>query len=271
VSRSRRLVTAAVLGVALAAPPCRAEGWGDWWIQLAPVQAVDPAAAVQPGDEEDNPQLQAIRGQYEPRVKVELSFANRVAKWDEQRRDAGITAAVTYLRKFAREMVNKNQNVNQGMMLFIGPPPAGFEDPSAELESKLAAVLEGTMTKEAREAYRDERAKREQFRANAAIENIVAQMDERLDLTPEQRTAIVASFRDNWKREWTPPLQLFVQMSQYTPSVPDEHVTPHLTKEQRTVWAGVQKISARGADFANGVFGGNVLPIDDIDLTRANK
>jgi hypothetical protein len=272
VSRSRRLVTAAVLGVALTAPPCRAEGWADWWIQLAPVQAVDPAAAVQAGDPEDNPQFEAIRVQYEPRVKVELSLANRVAKWNEQERDAAITAAVKFLRGFAGEMLNKNPNVNQGMMLFIGPPPAGFDDPSVELENKLAAAVEATMPKETREAYREERTKRNDFRVHAAIENIVAQMDEKLDLAPEQRRAIIASLRENWKPEWTPPLQLFVQMSQYTPSVPDEHVMPHLTEEQRVVWQGVQKISARGTDAGlNAVFGGNVMPIDDIDLTRANK
>jgi hypothetical protein len=88
-------------------------------------------------------------------------------------------------------------------------------------------------------------------------------------LSPDQRDKIAAALTANWKPEWAPPMQLLIQMGNFIPSVPAEHVVPFLTNEQVRTWRGVQKVSARGNLFGHGLFGGGEQPIDDIDLNEA--
>jgi hypothetical protein len=255
--------------VAAAQGAARAQG------QAAPVIPIDivvvnPAAA--PGnagpDADESPQALAVRRQFEPHIKAELSLANRACQWTADERGKAIKAAVDFLRGYSREAVNQNGAMNQGMMLFVGEAPRGLADPHAAFDAKLGVVLLKQMTDKQREAYQHEREKRDAFVTEAVIDNIVAQMDERLELAPDQRRRIIAALRENWKDAWTPPLQLFVQMPQYVAAAPDEHVLPLLTPEQRLVWQGVQKISARGVDFGGGIFGGREPVMTDIDLAE---
>jgi len=233
--------------------------------------AVNPAAAQGNAgpDADESPQALAVRRQFEPHVKAELSLANRACQWTADERRKAIAAAVDFLRTYSRNVVNQNGALNQGMMLFVGEAPQGLADPHSTFDTKLGAVLLTQMTDQQRKAYQQEREKRDAFVTEAAIENIVAQMDERLELAPDQRRRIIAALRANWKDAWTPPLQLFVQMPQYVAAAPEEHVLPLLTPEQRVVWQGVQKISARGIDFGGGIFGGREPAINDIDLGEA--
>jgi hypothetical protein len=235
--------------------------------EAAPAPAVNPADAAAAGDED--PRLAAIRSQFAPLLKVELSFANRVCHWTDEQRKAAIEVANAWLREFARENAKNNgRAIRGGVMMIAGNMPVAVNAGGAvpPVEKKLEEKLQGAMTEQQRADYDAERAKRDAFRTDATIDNIVAQMDQILNLTPEQRSKINDSLHENWDAGWAPPLELFVQMTEYVAAFPDEYVTPHLTPEQRTIWKGVQRISARGVFFGQGPFGRQSAVIDDIDI-----
>jgi hypothetical protein len=265
-SQSSRLIRFA-LSVVFATPFCgvAAEFEG----QLAAV-AVARAIGPDPDDaKDDDPRVVALRAQMEPLLKTELSFANRVCQWTDEQRIKSIGVAKAWLSDFARGNARNNAQLNGGFVIFAGGGRGGgANNDVANSKSELAHALQNAMTGEQLADYQAERKKRNDFHTDATIANIVAQMDQRLQLTVDQRRKISESLRQKWRDEWAPPIQLFVQLPQYAPAFPDEHVLGHLSPEQRLAWQQVQKISARGMAFGEGMFGGRNEPIDDIDLTE---
>ncbi len=229
------------------------------------VRAGQVLVAAQPGDDAH---LAAIRTQFQPLLASELSFANRVCQWTAEERVAAIAAAHEWLDGFAAEYAKNNGARNRGFMIMAGNVAMPQGGNQLDAEHKLAVALQSTMNDEKRAIYVAECTKREDFRRDATIENIVSQMDQRLGLNAEQRRSIAGSLREKWSNDWSPPLELFVQMSEYAPAFPDELVTEFLSPTQALQWQRVQRISARGVNFGGGMLGGNVQPINDIDLNE---
>jgi hypothetical protein len=232
----------------------------------APAPAINPAAAADASQDDEDPQLVAIRQQFEPLMKTELSFANRVCQWTDAERIAAIVDARTWQRDFAREFIKNGGQRNRGMMLVAGNRVVQRAVQGTQPEKSLADALQSKMTDEQRTAYDAERTKRDVFRADATIDNIVAKMDQKLELTPKQRRQIRDALRKDWDEDWAPPLELFVQMAEYSPAFPDERVLAFLTIEQRALWQRVQKIQIQGAFFGRNMFGHEVPPINDVNL-----
>ncbi len=243
---------------------------------LANEGVVDPAAVDAAADddgaehEEQDPQVAAVRAQFEPAVRAQLSFANRACQWTAEERTNAIAAAREWLRQYSLKVAKQNGQINRGgVVLFAGGMPrARAANPGSEFEDQLVAVLRQEMSDEQRTRYDAELEHRKTFLAEAVIENLVAQTDQRLELQPKQREQILQSLRNQWNAALIPPLQMFVQMPQYIVAFPDEHIVPHLSPLQNKIWRGVQKISARGVMFGGGMFGGNEPMIDDIDLNE---
>jgi hypothetical protein len=231
-----------------------------------PAPAINPAAAADAAQDDEDPQLVAIRQQFEPLMKTELSFANRVCQWTDAERIAAIAAAKSWQRDFAREFLKNGGQRNRGMMLVAGNRVVQRAVQGTQPEKSLADALRSEMTDEQRSAYDAERTKRDAFRADATIDNIVAKMDQKLELTPKQRRQIRDALREDWDEDWAPPLELFVQMGEYSPAFPDERVLAFLTNEQRGLWQRVQKIQIQGAFNGLNMFGNEVPPINDVNL-----
>lgn len=224
--------------------------------------------AAEEGPEENDPQLVAIRQQFEPLMKTELSFANRVCQWTDAERIAAIAAAKSWQRDFAREFLKNGGQRNRGMMIVAGNQVVQRGNQGPQPEKSLADALQSKMTDEQRAAYEAERTKRDAFRAGATIDNLVAKMDQKLELTPQQRRQIRESLREDWSEDWAPPLELFVQMAEYSPAFPDEKIVQFLTPEQRALWQRVRKLQVQGGFFGGNMFGNEVPPINDVDLNE---
>jgi hypothetical protein len=236
-------------------------------VAVAADAAIDPADAANAGGED--PRVAMLRSQLEPMLKAELSFAKRVCKWSDAERVQAIRTGKAWLDEFARDNAKNDQMMNQGMAVFMGNAPRGNDGDLPQPEAELAIALEEVMTADQRKAYEAERAKRDAFRTAALVDNITIMVDDRLELSPQQRTKIRAALRESWDEQYAPPFEMFVQMSEYVPVFSEEKMLPLLTPEQQTAWAGVQKIWARGGVLGRhlgGMFGGNFQPIDDINL-----
>jgi hypothetical protein len=209
--------------------------------------------------EDEDARLAPFRTQYLPLVRRELTFANRVCDWTDEQRQTAVEAGRTWLEAFIRTQVG-HQQVNQGMMIFMngGGRMAVQQNAAAAAEVELVAAIRETLDAQQQEIYDAELKERRAYRKQTVIDNLVAQLDERLNLTAQQREQLGRSLHVRWDEAWAPPLEIFVRMSEYVPVVPDEAITPHLTPEQRQLWAGLQKVS-----FAGGVnFGQELFPAD---------
>jgi hypothetical protein len=244
-------------------------------VQEQAVVAVDvaaaapmPAPAAAAGDADEDARLAPIRAQYEPLLKSELSFANRICGWSDEQRRAAIKEGVAWLTEFARKQVADQNPVRAGMLAFVGlARPRAPADPAADAEQQIAELIAKQLTTEQQALYKTEHDKRQAFRKQTVIDNLIAKLDEKLDFTAQQRRKLSATLEARWSEDWAPQLEIFVHMGEYVPQIPDEYVIPHLTAEQKKLWNGLQKVSfGRGVNFGQDLFPGGV---DDIDLSEA--
>jgi hypothetical protein len=229
--------------------------------------AVAPAPMPAEGEVDEEARLAPLRTQYTPLVQRELTFAGRVCEWTDEQRDKAVAAGRTWLEAYIRTQAGQQQ-ANQGMMIFMngGGQLAMAGDAVSTAEDELIAAIRETLDADQQAAYDAELKERRAYRKQTVIENLVAQLDDRLNLTAQQREKLARSLHVRWDESWAPPLEIFVRMSEYVPVMPDEAITPHLTPEQRQLWAGLQKVS-----FGGGVnFGQELFPagvgFDEFDL-----
>jgi hypothetical protein len=229
---------------------------------------VGPAAA-------QNTIEQQMHKQLEPMLKTEISFAARAAELKDDERRALIIAAKKWFDGFVTDFV-KNQDPNQqqmllqgGQMMWFGGPQRKIVDPREAIRSGLQKVATSTLSKEKAQAYADESKKREEFIRKVGIDNLVARIDEKVDLSADQRKKITESLTAQTDKAKQPQLEIFAMNNgNMWPGASKEAVLPELTAAQKTVFGRLN--SAAGQAF----FGGNMFniqgaQIDDVDLDVA--
>jgi hypothetical protein len=230
----------------------------------APVQIVVPGFANQ----NPNALEPQIRARLEPMLRTELSFANRAAGLNDDERRALIAASKKWLDAFVVDFA-KHQDPNQRQMWLqgmrvIGGPQVG-DDPRESVQHGVAEVVAATLPAEKVVAYENECGKRSAFYRQVIVDNLVALIDTKVILSPEQRQKITTSLNDHWDPSWAPQLELFAMNNDTWPNVPDQWVLPELTPSQRSVLSQLNRMSNRMI-INGGAFGLEVGEIDDISL-----
>jgi hypothetical protein len=241
-------------------------------LRAAAVRLAAPAALPvdAPAAPPDDALVDAMLAQLNPLAHAELSFANRVCQLDADQRDRVAEALRGFLLKFARERGPQLQG-NQQVIAFGGVVQLA-EEPNVSMETAfsegIAAALEGALSEEQRQTYRDERKQREAYFRDVAIDNYVAKLDQRIVLTAEQAANIRAELQQRWNSSWAPPLHAFVQLSNYLPDVPAAYVAPHLGPEQRKLFRSIQQVHFGGEVLGQRLGIGGELPmIDDVQFS----
>lgn len=213
----------------------------------------------------NNPQAvgveQALRGQFEPLLRVELSFANRVCKLSDDQRRKVIAKSNKWLTKFSKDHAKQG-----GQLMINGGWLGGRHQPVDARESVqkgVAEVIGEELPKEQAELYAEECKRRAEFTQKVAIDNLVARIDKELVLSPEQREKIAASLTEHRDKSWAPQPEMFMHGMNMWPNVPDQWIRPHLTATQQLAWSRIDKHSAHV--FFGGM-GDDGQVIDDIDL-----
>ena len=187
---------------------------------------------------------QQFMQQYRHLMVAELSFV-RMACSDltPEQRPLIRARAEASLKKAAREMAKmQNRQMLGGIQIVTDVQP----QPNKTIREGIAEVLAETLTEEQMAKYKTEADDRVATRKHAAILCCVAHLDSALCLTSEQREKIIGTISTNWQETWENWLMLSNYGDQYFPTLPDQNIVPHLTKEQKSVWQGLQKI-----DFGN--------------------
>ncbi len=209
---------------------------------------------------------QQFRGQFEPMLKVELSFANRACKLTDDERRTLITKSNAWLNKFIADYAKQGGQPQQGIFFGGGRPQVA--DARTSIEDGVAKLIKAELPKEKAEIYADECKKRAAFSQKMAVENLVVRIDKELILSPEQRAKLTRSLSEHWDKSWAPQLEMFIHGMDIWPNVPDQWIRPHLTAAQQVAWGRLNKQS--GHMFFGG-FGMDGQVIDDIDLKEGQE
>jgi hypothetical protein len=213
------------------------------------------------------PQQQQLRAQFEPLLKVELSFANRVCKLSDEQRRTLITKSRVWLDTFIRDFANQGgQPQVVRHWIAQGPAAPPIDDVRESLRIGVGKFIQSELPKEQAAIYEEESRKRSEFQKSVAVENLVAKIDGELKLSPEQRARLTASLIEHWDKSWAPQLEMFAHGMEIWPNVPDQWIRPHLSDAQQRAWGRLSKHS--GHIFFGGNMFGDGQVIDDIDLNE---
>jgi hypothetical protein len=217
---------------------------------------------------------QQMRGQLEPMLKSELSFATRAADLNDDERRALIAASKKWLDVFVVDLA-KNQNPQQQQMwmqnmrgIVIGGNQPKGDDPRTSIQKALVDLIRAAAPPEKVAAYVEECRKRTEFEHRVAVDNLVERLDQKLILSPDQRTKIAAALLEHWDESWAPQLEIFAINMQMWPTVPDEWVVPELSESQRAALKTLTRVSGRMM-VGGMAFGMDGDVIDDINLDEA--
>jgi hypothetical protein len=206
------------------------------------------------------------RLQFEPMLKVELSFVNRVCKLTDEQRRALIAKSNAWLDKFVADYARRGgQPQAVGVWMAGGQPQVS--DPRESIQKGIAKLLQTELPKNQFNTYKQESQKRAEFHKMAFVENLVTRIDNELILSPEQRDNIKTSLTEHWNKSWQTQLEMFVHGMDMWPAVPDQWIRPHLSPVQQIAWGRLNKQQNGQTFFAGFPMEGQV--IDDIDLKEA--
>lgn len=229
-----------------------------------------PAAAVAPADgNAEDANLAPYLAQFRPLLKAELSFANRVCELSAEQRKTVVDAGKAWLKDYVRQYVQQQgQPQAVGVAVFLGGVrrAVGDNNPRKAIEDGIGELVKKNVNDAQRTTYEAEMTKRAEFRKQVVLDNLLAKIDSRLYLAPDQRQSLAESMGKKWDDSWAPAMDTFVHMGDYLPQIPDEHIVPLLNDQQKSVWNGVQKVNY-GNSFGgdnNWIDGGQQL--NDIDL-----
>jgi hypothetical protein len=205
--------------------------------------------------------------QFEPMLKVELSFVKRVCNLsDEQRRNL-IAKSTVWLDEFVADYVKRGGQPQQMGVWFAGGRRQGA-DPRESIQNGIAKLVKSELPREQADKYAEERRKRTEFTKNAYVENLVTRIDSELILTPEQRVNVAKSLTEHWDKSWQLQLEMFIHGMDMWPAVPDQWIRPHLSPVQQMAWGRLNKRNGN-TFFAGFPVDGQV--IDDIDLKEGQE
>lgn len=179
--------------------------------------------------------------QFQPLFKAELAFVQRACGLNKEQREQIQKAGDECLKAAARKYaMAQNQLRNGRGVRIVGGVPT-VPDPRGLVQQQMANMVKSKLRPEQAAQYRQECGKRAANRKHVATGNLVAELDEVLVLTAEQRDKLMESLSSNWQDAWAQSLEMLIHNNQYLPSIPDQHVVPFLSETQRTAWRNIPK------------------------------
>jgi hypothetical protein len=224
--------------------------------------ANQPAAAppakikveVVAGNDEANldPAEREIRNRLQPVLKKELAFANRVCKLEKPQRAALNEAGQEAIKKAAYQYVQAQHNPQQQNIAFNVGRNIAQPNPLKMLQAAFLDTAREQLPAQSFDALQAEYAKRDEYRKQVLIENLLVVLDRKLNLTKQQRTDIATSLSAEWNDSWAPQIQCFLLTDQdMIPRFPDKCVSPYLQPAQKTIW---DNMPGKGVQFGFDAF-----------------
>ncbi len=116
-----------------------------------------------------------------------------------------------------------------------------------QVDKEIAKLLND----EQKKVFSEEKQRREQFRAAATADAIIASLQERLGMTEDQREAIKAKLVP-WAESMNLHTMYYFSGNNYYPNVPEHLLSPHLDADQMAAYRGLQKHLFTDENFNDG-------------------
>lgn len=201
------------------------------------------------------PQVQQFTQQFRPILRAELHLVRTACELTEEQRKQVARKGEGILKDAATKYAESQQKMMQ-------PRRAGqavsLPDPRALIQEGILASLKTHLPPEQLARYQEEIDERAVNRKQLAVQNLVAKLDQDLVLSAEQRDRLGESLSSTWNDAWGQSLQMFMNIDQFFPNIPDKYVLPILNETQKKVWRNIPKTQANfWGGF--GMFGGMML------------
>ncbi|MEJ7638139.1 MAG: hypothetical protein WKF75_09225 [Singulisphaera sp.] len=127
------------------------------------------------------------------------------------------------------------------------------------IQSALAAAVKAKLPPERAERYCAELDERGRVRREVTARNLVAKLDQLLNLAPEQRAKIAAALQES-ADSLASTVDTLIHNSSYYPNLPPNQVVPFLDERQKAIWNNTQKVTFGSSNF--GIVGLNLAEDD---------
>ncbi len=192
--------------------------------------------------------------QVRPILRAELHLIRTVCKTSEEEQRAlareGEEALKLAVDKFAEIQVK----AQQGQAISSTMP-----DVPKQIHSALAAAVKAKLSPEKAERYRAELDERARVRREVTARNLVAKLDQLLNLAPEQRAKIAAALEKS-ADSLASTVDTLIHNSSYYPNLPPNQVVPFLDERQKAIWNNTQKVTFGSSNL--GIVGLNLSEHD---------
>ena len=139
-------------------------------------------------------------------------------------------------------------------------------DAQAVVQKSLLRLAKENLGPEKVQIYVQERDKRSEARKHAVVMNLVAVLDERLDLSSEQRIEMVQSLSAHYEKYWDHYFQANGDDPEHLPTFNIESLVALLDKRQKRIWERIEEHSANNNSTwkVNRDFLGEAAEIEEI-------
>jgi len=175
-----------------------------------------------------------------PLVFLEIRFAAAICELSKEQRRSIAKAAKPVVDELAKELTSHEQK----QAVPAGPESVANEgiDPQGRVVAALGAIVKTQVSSQRWDRYQHELRKRAADCKRSSIDNLVAELDRELILSPQQRNALAGLLAEEWKEEWSCSLDAVTEPEAWLPPVPERRITPILSELQRKA---LQKLNVR--------------------------
>ncbi|MDZ4820195.1 MAG: hypothetical protein SGJ20_14600 [Planctomycetota bacterium] len=125
-------------------------------------------------------------------------------------------------------------------------PRLGETDYHQAICQGLVEALKKTVPAEQSAKYAEMSAQRVQLKKKAAVDSLLAFLDDHLRLSSDQREKISTAMHSNWQDGWLSLTSLQEASNWYIPELPGALILPHLSESQKEIWSKFRQIAVRG-------------------------
>ena len=181
-------------------------------------------------------------------INVELSFVNRVCDpTDDQMKQIVSAAKVahTEMNDIVRGAGNRRVILPQQQAVrMVGPNNEQLvQNPYIRVRQDVAKCVKPILNDDQYERYVKEAADRARFEKQTAVDIVLGMLDDKVALTPQQRETISKQMMAKWDGIDIEQMQLYLNNSQYVPSVSTQFLNGVLTAKQMAAWKSHRSVS----------------------------
>jgi hypothetical protein len=195
--------------------------------------------------------------QYRPILRAELHRARTVCQLSEDQRRAIGQDGEWIIKDAAQRSVEVQQRMVRGARV-----ATSFPDIQKHILEGFARAINAHLTDEQAAQYRLEVASLEEERKTSAIDYLIAQLDQALILSANQRARLAETLSSRWNEPWARTLEQTRFVQNAVPEIPDPVVSPILDSTQQELWRALPKY--KNVYFNTGVFFNNMEVLEEL-------